>query len=85
MHQRAALQAGEDRGVDLLGDVLVVGQHHAAARAAQGLVRGGGHHMRVRHRAGENARRDETGEMRHVDHEIGADFIRHGAECARSR
>ena len=35
MHQRAALQAGEDRRVDLLGDRLVVGEDHAAARAAQ--------------------------------------------------
>ena len=29
VHQRAALQAGEDRRIDLLGDVLVVGEDHA--------------------------------------------------------
>ena len=39
MHQRPALQAREDRRVDLLGDVLVVGEDQAAARAAQRLVR----------------------------------------------
>src|SRR3712207_8815633 len=26
VHERAALEAGEDRGIDLLGDVLVVGE-----------------------------------------------------------
>ena len=48
VHQRAALQAREDRRVDLLGDRLVVGQDHAAARAAQRLVGGGGDDMGVR-------------------------------------
>ena len=57
VHQRAALQAGEDRRVDLLGDVLVVGEDHAAARAAQGLVRGGGDDMGVRERARMQRRR----------------------------
>jgi hypothetical protein len=33
VHQRPALQAREDRRVDLLGDRLVIGQDHAAARA----------------------------------------------------
>ena len=40
MHQRPALQAGEDRRVDLLGDFFVVAQDEAATRSAQGLVRG---------------------------------------------
>ena len=35
VHQRAALEAGEHRRIDLLADLLVVGQHHAGARAAQ--------------------------------------------------
>ena len=51
VHQRTALKAGEHRRIDLLGDLLVIGEDHAAARAAQGLVGRGGHHMRVGERA----------------------------------
>ena len=63
MHQRPALQAGEDRGVDLLRHLLVVGEDQAAARAAQRLVRRRGHDMRMRDRrrmraAGDEARRN---------------------------
>ena len=47
MHERSALLAGEDGRVDLAGDVVVVGQDQAAARAAQGLVRGGRGHVGV--------------------------------------
>ena len=81
VHQRAALQAGEDRRVDLLGDRLVVGQDHAAARAAQRLVGGGGDHVGVRQRVGVLAAGDEAGEMRHVDHQVGADLVGDGAEA----
>ena len=79
MHQRAALQAREDRRVELLGERLVVAQDQAAARAAQRLVRGRGGDMGVRHRRGMHAAGDEAGEMRHVDH---ADRRR---RCRRSR
>ncbi len=75
MHQRAALKAGEDRRIDLLGDVRVIGQDKAAARAAQGLVRRRGDDMGVREGRGMHAAGDEAGEMRHIDEEIGADRI----------
>ena len=81
MHQRAALQAREDRRVDLLGDVLVVGEDHAAARAAQRLVRGRGDDMGMRERRGMRAAGDQAGEMRHVDHQIGADLVGDLAEA----
>ena len=81
VHQRAALQAGEDRRVDLLRDGLVVGQDHAAARAAQGLVGGGGDDMGMAERGGVHARRDEAREMGHVDHEQRADLVGDGAEA----
>ena len=48
--ERAALLAGEDRGVDLLGQRLVIGQDESAARTAEGLVRRGGDDVRVRDR-----------------------------------
>ena len=38
MHQRPALQAGEHRRVELLRQLLVVGEDEAAARSAQRLV-----------------------------------------------
>ena len=80
MHQRSALQAGEHRRVDLLGQRLVVGEDHGAARAAQRLVRGRGHDMGVRERARMRAAGDQPREMRHVDHQEGADLVGNGAE-----
>ena len=82
MHQRPALQAGEHRRVDLLAEFLVVGEDEAAARAAQRLVRGRGHDMGVRERARMRAAGDEAGEMRHVDHQLGADAVGDLAEGA---
>ena len=50
VHQRTALVAGEDRGVELLRPIRVVGEDDAAAGAAQGLVGGRGDDVGVRHR-----------------------------------
>ncbi|ABA53161.1 hypothetical protein BURPS1710b_A2107 [Burkholderia pseudomallei 1710b] len=75
VHQRAALQAGEHRRVDLLRDLLVVGQHEAAARAAQRLVRRRRDDVRVFDRVRMAARGDHAGDMRHVDHQLRADRI----------
>ena len=69
VHQRAALEAGEDRRIDLLGDGFVVGQDHAAARAAQGLVRGRRHDMRMAEGRRVLTRGDEAGKMRHIHQE----------------
>src|SRR5690606_4480084 len=49
VHERAALLAGEDRGVELLARVLgVAGQDQARARAAEGFVDGRGDDVGVR-------------------------------------
>ena len=72
--QRTALHAREHRGVDLLAQ-LRLGQDEPAARTAQRLVRGGGHHVGVGHRVGVQARRDQAGEVRHVHHEQGARLV----------
>ncbi|CAB4721675.1 unannotated protein [freshwater metagenome] len=69
-HHRAAPVDG--------GRVLLRGEHHAAARATQGLVGGRGDDVGVGHRvlvAGEDLARDETGEVRHVDHQGGTDLV----------
>jgi len=81
VHQRPALDAGEDGAVDLLGDGLVVGQHDAAARATQALVGGARHHVGVGHRVGIDAGGDEAGVMRDVDHEDGAHGLGHAGEA----
>ena len=79
VHQRSALLAGEHRGVELLGPLLLR-QDHAGARAAKGLVDSGGHDVRVRDRRGVHTGGDEPGEVRHVDPEERADLVRDGAE-----
>jgi len=69
-HQRAT-------AVDELGQ-LARAQDEASARPAQGLVRGRGHDVRVRHGvvvAREHLSRHESGEVRHVDHERRADLV----------
>ena len=75
VHQRAALQAGEDGAVDRL---LVLGLHQdeAAARAAQALVGGGGDDVGMRHRVRVDAGGDQAGVVGHVDHEDRADVLR---------
>ena len=82
MHQRPALHAGEDGGVELLGDLLVVGEDRAAARPAQGLVRGRRDDVGMREWARMHAAGHKAGEMRHVDHQVGADIVGDLAEAA---
>ena len=79
VHQRAALDAGEDGAVDLLGD-RVLHQDQAATRTAQGLVRGRCDDVGIRHWVGVDARGDQAGIVRHVDHEIRPDGLGHLGE-----
>ena len=58
--------------------VVLGRQHQAAARAAQRLVGGGGHHLGEGHRvlvAREHLARHQAGEVGHVDHQHRADGI----------
>ena len=72
MHERAALVAGEDGGVEGLG-VNGLGEDEAAARAAEGLVGRGGDEIGVRDGRRVDAGGDEAGDVRDVGEEIGAD------------
>ena len=72
--ERAALLAGEDRRVDLLGVLLAADDHPRAGTADRLVGRrrddvGVGHGVRV------DAGGDEAGEVGHVDHEEGADVV----------
>ena len=72
--ERAALEAGKDRAVDLLGQVLAA-ENGAAAWTAQGLVRGEGHHVGHADRVRVRAAGDQPGRMGGVEHEVGADRV----------
>ncbi len=80
MHQRTALNAGEDGRVELLGQCLVIGQDHPAAWAAQSLVRGGRGRMGMGERAGIFTSCDQACEMRHIDEQIGPHAVRNLSE-----
>ena len=79
VHQRPALDAREHRAIEILL-VLRAAQDHAAARAAQRLVRGGGDEVGVRHRARVHVRGDQTGDVRHVGDDRRADRLADGAD-----
>ena len=74
VHQRPALDAGEHRAIEVLGELLAA-EHHAAARPAQRLVRGRRDEIGVRHRARMLAGGDEAGDVRHVGHHERADVV----------
>ena len=74
VHQRAALATGERPLVDALAH-LFGAKDEAATRAAQGLVRGRGHDVGIGHGRGVFASGHQARKVRHVDHQLGADFI----------
>ena len=76
VHQRPALRAGEDGAVELLCELLVAREDHAAARAAQRLVRGGGDNVGVGDGVHMLATRDQTRDVCHVDHQQRAAAVR---------
>jgi hypothetical protein len=63
------LDAREDLAVELLAQLGVAAQDQAAARAAQGLVGGAGHHLGHRHRVGVQPGRHQAGDVGHVHHQ----------------
>ena len=80
MHQRAALGAGENGGVELLGKVFVVGQQHAAPGPPEGLMGSGGHHMGVGHGRGVQPGGHQPRDMGHIHPQVGPHLVRDGPE-----
>ncbi len=74
MHERAALEAGENGGVDFFRPVGFA-HGHAGARAAQGFVRGGGDEVGDGDGGGMMAGGDEARDVRDVGHQQCADFL----------
>ncbi|MNO97992.1 hypothetical protein D3C76_897220 [compost metagenome] len=80
--QRATLGAREDGGVQLLLDLFVLAsEDQAAARAAQGLVGGGGDHVGERNRVRVHASGNQAGNVGHVDEQVGTDLVGDFAEA----
>ena len=84
VHQRPALHAGKNFAIDRLG-VLGFAQHHATARATQGLMSRRRNKVGVRHRTRVQPGRHQTSDMSHVHHQQGADYRRQFCESADSR
>ena len=72
MHQRSALDTGEDGFIELLAELETLAQDHASARTSERLVRRGRHHIGERQRARVLTARDQSRDVRHVDHQISA-------------
>ena len=79
-HHRT-LNAWEDPGVDLAAQRLIVPQHEASPRAAQGLVGRRSDDVGVGKRVRIKPGGDESGEMSHVHHQVGASLI---GDCAEA-
>src|SRR3954454_7607752 len=81
VHQGTPLESGEDSRIDLLRNILVVGEDHTSAGAAKGFVGRGRHHIGKAERARVLSRGNEPSEMGHVDEEIGANLVADLAEA----
>ncbi len=75
MHERTTLDAREDLAVDLFDEVLAVGEDHAATRAAQRFVGGGGDEVRILHGGGVDATGNQACDVRHVDEQVSSDAL----------
>ena len=84
MHQRASLNAGEDRliKVELIRSLLVA-QDQAAAGSSQGLMGSGGHHIRIGDWRGMQPCRHKAGNMGHIHHQHCANLIRNLTELLK--
>ena len=66
MHERPALDSRENHRIDFLRETLFA-KNDATARSAQTLVRGGGDELRMWDWTGMLPRRDQPGDVRHID------------------
>ena len=74
VHEGTALEAGEDGGVDFFSPVGLA-HGHAAARAAEGFVGGGGDEVGEGDGGGVVAGGDKAGDVGDIGHEEGTDFF----------
>jgi len=82
VHERTALNAGENLAVQGFAHIFCR-QNHAAARTAQGLVRGGGGDVGVRKWALVQTGGHKAGDVGHIYHQLGADLVGNLAEAGK--
>ena len=80
MHKRTALRTGENRLVDLLCDIFVVAKDKTSSGPSQRLVRGGSDNVRISDGAWVQSRRNHTGNVRYIRHEIRTNLVGNLAE-----
>ena len=74
VEERAALGAGEDGGIDLLGQILLA-EDHAAPGTPEGLVGGGGDHVGVGDGGGVEPGGHQAGDVGHVHKEVSPHLV----------
>ena len=72
VHQRAALQAGENRFIDFLCVFLIVGQNQTAARPTQGFMRSGSYNVSIGNRGRMQTCCNQTSNMCHINEQQSA-------------
>ena len=75
MHQRTTLRSRKDSGINFLGNLGIIRQNHAAARAAQRFVGRRRYHVRPLQGIRMLPAGNQTGKMGHVNHQISANLI----------
>ena len=80
MHQRPTLNSGENGGVKLLRQCLIIGQDHATPWPTQRFVSGGGRRVDVGEGRWVHTRGNQACKVRHIRQEIGPNLVRNRAE-----
>ena len=81
MHQRAALDTGENSLIKVVLFIhRIAGEDQSASGSSQGLVGGGSHHIRIGNGAGMKACCHQSGDMCHIHHKNSAYFVSHFSE-----
>ena len=75
MHQRPALRPGKNGGINLSGNLGIIGQNHSPARPSQRLMSRSRHHIGIFQRIRMHPAGHQPGKMRHIHHQICPDLI----------
>ena len=83
MHERATLNARENRRIKFFAQRLVIGQNQTAAGPAQGFMRCCGDRMSIWQRTGMRTAGNKAGNMCHIDQQIGTHTVSNFAETGK--
>ena len=83
MHQRAALEAGKDRHIELFGERFVIPQDDARTRSAKAFVGCAGDDVAMGEGRGMSAACHKAGDMAHIAQQNRTHFIGNRTESAK--